>query len=663
MCGIFGLIVPPGTLVSYPVFEDICKQLFILSETRGRESAGLAATSASEKGIRIFRKPSAPSELIRMSGFKNIVQDCYGPMGNNSVPNPSAPACLIGHARLVTDGAQTTDTNNQPVIYNDLALVHNGIVVNDEVLWGEYDDLERHCEVDSEVIVALIDKLTQEGMPMDQAIREAFGMIKGAASIALMREKSSALALATNTGSLFLCKAQAVPLCFFVSELYIAQKIASNRRFRRVFGTCEIEQLKAGQGCLVDMEQCISGYFDLKQPEYIDLSGNLSVSQIGRSSTEKKSDQLLKIKKLSIDIPPLKRCTRCILPETIPFIEFDEQGVCNFCRNYTKKPVLGREELEKVVAPYRSKNGEPDCIVGLSGGRDSTYTLHYLKVELGMNPIAYTYDWGMVTDLARRNQSRICGRLGVEHILVSADIEKKRRYIQKNIKAWLQKPDLGLIPLFMAGDKQYFAYAHKVRKQTGIPLVMWCSNPRLENCMFKSGFAGINIGGRRVWDISLLEKIKIASYYGTAFLRNPAFLNESLKDTLVSFYWSWLVPHDFVFFFDYIPWDEKIIMDTLRREYEWEVDGGTTSTWRIGDGTAAFYNYIYYKVAGFTEHDTFRSNQVREGMLTRDEALSLVHEDNKPRYDSLAWYAETNNFDLDSALRVIDAIPPLYYSH
>ncbi len=655
MCGIFGIIVSPDAPVSYSDFEGICKLLFLLSETRGRESSGFAVTSAN--GLKIYREPLAPSDFIKQKSFHSMLRTCYESARESAA---SHPACMIGHARLVTDGVQTTNTNNQPVRCNNHVVIHNGIVVNDEELWVEDNDLEKKYDVDSEVIVALVDKSVRNGLPMDKAVGEAFGMIKGSASIALMGEKQSQLALATNTGSLFLCRSSSLPLCFFVSELYIAKKIACNRQFKSLFMDCEITQLRAGQGCLLDTDRCELQHFTLNHPKYIDLSVDSSVSQVGRSSIDKKYDQLRRTRSLTIDIPPLKRCTQCILPETIPFIDFDEHGVCNFCRNYEKKPVLGREALERVVASLRSKDGEPDCIVGLSGGRDSTYTLHYLKVELGMNPIAYTYDWGMVTDLARRNQARICGKLGIEHILVSADIEKKRRHIQKNIKAWLRKPDLGLIPLFMAGDKQYFAYAHKVRRQTGIPLVIWCSNPRLENCVFKSGFAGVNLGARRVWDISIFEKLKMAAYYGAAFFRNPSFLNESLTDTLVSFYWSWLVPQDFTFFFDYISWDEDTIMETLRREYEWEVDGGTRSTWRIGDGTAAFYNYIYYKVAGFTEHDTFRSNQIREGMLTRDEALELICEENRPRYDSLSWYAETIGFDLDAALKVIDAIPPLY---
>ena len=67
-----------------------------------------------------------------------------------------------------------------------------------------------------------------------------------------------------------------------------------------------------------------------------------------------------------------------------------------------------------------------------------------------------TYDLGMVTDLARRNIARICGTLGVENIIVAADIHWKRENIKKNIIALLKSPELGMIPLFMAGDKYFF---------------------------------------------------------------------------------------------------------------------------------------------------------------------------------------------------------------
>jgi hypothetical protein len=97
--------------------------------------------------------------------------------------------------------------------------------------------------------------------------------------------------------------------------------------------------------------------------------------------------------------------------------------------------------------------------------------LHYLKEVLHLNPNAYTFDWGMVTDLARRNQARLCGKLGIEHILISADIVEKRENIRKNLQAWLKKPDLGMVPILMAGDKQLFNnYPYQLMQQTGIQL-------------------------------------------------------------------------------------------------------------------------------------------------------------------------------------------------
>ena len=79
----------------------------------------------------------------------------------------------------------------------------------------------------------------------------------------------------------------------------------------------------------------------------------------------------------------------------------------------------------------------------------------------------------MVNDLARRNQARVVGKLGIEHIVISADIRTKRANIRKNLKAWLKQPDLGMVPILMAGDKQFYYYFHKVRKQTGIKLFIF----------------------------------------------------------------------------------------------------------------------------------------------------------------------------------------------
>jgi len=112
--------------------------------------------------------------------------------------------------------------------------------------------------------------------------------------------------------------------------------------------------------------------------------------------------------------------------------------------------------------------------------------------------------------------------------------------------------------------------------------------------------------------------------------------------------------------FHYYRWDEKEINNLIQHEYKWETAIDTKSTWRIGDGTASFYNYIYYTVAGFSENDTFRSNQIREGMLSREEAMNLIEEDNLPRYETLRWYLEIIGLDFAEVIKIVNAIPKLY---
>jgi glucosamine--fructose-6-phosphate aminotransferase (isomerizing) len=345
----------------------------------------------------------------------------------------------------------------------------------------------------------------------------------------------------------------------------------------------------------------------------------------------------------------------------MPFIQFDQEGVCNYCRNYQPIGFLGLEALQEALAPYRKQNGEPDCLVTFSGGRDSSYTLHLMKTVLKMNPVTYTYDWGMVTDLARRNQMRMCGKLGIEHILVSADIAKKRKNIRNNVLAWLKKPDLGMVPLFMAGDKQYFYYANKVSKQTGVKITILGEN-LLETTRFKLGFSGIppQYGSAQTYSLPVINRMKLAWYYGRRYAANPAYLNTSILDTIGAYLSYYFIPHNYLNVYRYVKWDEEEIVSTLIGEYNWETAPDTSTTWRIGDGTASFYNYIYYTLAGFSENDTFRSNQIREGMLAREEAIRLIEQENEPRYESIQWYCDIIGVDFYEAIQRINAASKLY---
>ena len=161
----------------------------------------------------------------------------------------------------------------------------------------------------------------------------------------------------------------------------------------------------------------------------------------------------------------------------MPFITFDANGICNYCNNYeVRNNPKPKDLLYKSLERFQRHRGA-ECIVPFSGGRDSCYGLHLIVNELKLEPITYTYDWGMVTDLGRRNISRMCSNLGVENIIVAADIGLKRRNINKNLRAWLRSPHLGMVSILTAGDKHFFKHVETIKRQTGISLNLWGINP------------------------------------------------------------------------------------------------------------------------------------------------------------------------------------------
>lgn len=663
MCGIFGIIVPKNASVSSDVLRKTSDTLFVLSESRGKESSGIAASSDSK--IQVYKCPERASTLIHLPLYGELIQ------------NLKPPFTIIGHARLVTNGPAEQNRNNQPVIKDGVVGVHNGIIVNDVALWKKFPSLKQKYEVDTEVLLSIARYYLKQGATIQQAAQSIFRLIEGAASVALLYEDNPFFLLATNTGSLYTVQAKN-RLVVFASERFILEQLIQKDPVLEL-SEDSIRHIQPQTGVIMHLADAKITTFNLKKNGRIKMPhtpNNKKLFQIVDRSETSDDQGLQKSITASSSMPAsfykqwekreqavrhLRRCTRCILPETMPFIEFDERGVCNYCRNYQKQILSGEAALRSTVKKYKRKDGKPDCIVAFSGGRDSSYALHYVKKVLGMNPVAYSYDWGMLTDLGRRNQARMCGALGVEHILISADIKKKRENIRKNVLAWLKKPDLGTVPLFMAGDKQYFYYANTLRKQMGIDLVIYSENP-LEQTDFKYGFCGVTPKATHghLYDVGLYKKLQLASYYAIAYLKNPSYINSSLLDTLSAYASSYFVPHDYLYLFRYIPWDEKKVNTVLRRDYNWELADDTPTTWRIGDGTAAFYNYIYYMFAGFTENDTFRSNQIREGMITRSQALHLSKIENTPRYESIQWYCNTINIPMNDSFKVIHSAPSPY---
>jgi glucosamine--fructose-6-phosphate aminotransferase (isomerizing) len=691
MCGIFGGVLgASSTLREAPALERCLRELFSLSESRGKEAAGVALATADE--LVIYKAATPARAMIKAPGYRALLRDVTG------TGQPSSLA-FIGHSRLVTDGGKEQNKNNQPVSSHGIAGIHNGIVVNHAALWRRHPHLRRQHEVDSEVIFALLGDQLGRGAGLAAAARMTFAELDGAASVAALFSDRDALLLATNNGSLYYRALPSAAALVFASESYILEQFG---RRHEELGAAETVHVRAGEGRVVCLQTLVATPFALpagRGPEgrgtaereptrerpRDEATPALSLDPGVRAKARTFLDRALPDPRAAplprsaapFDVEKhlarhpyvsmrdrLRRCTRCVLPQTMPFVDFDAQGVCAYCRAHQPIHVRGHEALEALVAPHRRGDGRPDCLVGVSGGRDSLFGLHYLKTVLGMTPVAYTYDWGMVTDLARRNVSRICGRLGVEHILVSADIPQKRENIRKNVEAWLARPSLGTIPLFMAGDKAYFHHLNQARQQLGVKLAFLCEN-LLERTDFKTGFAGVPpviFDRDHVYTLPVRHKLDLARFYGQAFLTNPRYINRSMYDTAKAFLYYYVMKRDYHNLYGYVPWDEATIGTTLLEQYDFERAEDTESLWRIGDGTAPFYNYIYHSLAGLTENDTFRSNQIRNGALTRSQALDLIERDNRPRFPSIQWYLKTIGLDrsLSEVLETIERAPKLY---
>lgn len=604
MCGIFG--ISSKKVINGNELSLLARH----SEQRGKDSSGLFVSLS--HGYELYRANKAITLLL------------------NEV-NTVATGLVMGHSRLITNGL----ADNQPIYRDGVCVIHNGIVVNDAALWSQVHKA-RYLEIDTEIIAAIAAEYLEEGGPVNGLASRVLGLCEGVVACALALPKLGKLCLFSNNGSLYHGIKQGAH--YFASEKYPLTQLNCE----------EVTQVRA-EGLVIDIP------FETAQPiihEHKQRTTNL-IPSLG---THKAEEGMLEYKRYT-----MRRCIRCILPETMSYIRFDEEGICNYCHNYKPrnrpKPV---EQLFNLVEPFRRKHGD-DCIVPFSGGRDSCFALHLIVKELKMKPITYTYDWGMVTDLGRRNISRMCAEMGIENIIVAADIALKRRNIAKNLQAWLKSPHLGMVSILTAGDKHFFRHVETVKKQTGISLNLWGVNP-LEVTHFKAGFLGVppDFEEEKVYSSGAMKQLRYQWLRLKAMAQSPGYFNSSLWDTLSGeYYRSFNKKNDYYHIFDYWRWDEKTIDDTLINQYDWETAPDTNTTWRIGDGTAAIYNYIYYTVAGFTEHDTFRSNQIREGDMTRAEALVLVEDENRPRYPNIKWYLDAIGMDFDKVIPVINAIPKL----
>jgi hypothetical protein len=203
-----------------------------------------------------------------------------------------------------------------------------------------------------------------------------------------------------------------------------------------------------------------------------------------------------------------------------------------------------------------------------------------------------------------------------------------------------------------------FQYAH----DHGIPLVVGGNN--IGNSIFeqehwKTGYMGVFPDARGYY--SSPDKLRLSVLFGMEFLRNPAnysfsVFKEYFSGAGVYFFETRLKPKDVdpLGFYDYVYWDEQKILSTIMKECGWRCGNDTTATWRVDDAAYPLMNYMYYRLVGFTEHDELYSKMIREGQITRDDALSRCRSDQKPRTRYINTTCDELGVSCDEIDRVLD---------
>lgn len=550
----------------------------LIDKVQKRGSDGIGILLYLDERVEIHKSFLKPSEFVKTSEMEDIV---------NSLCN-TENSIFIVQGRLATSGAVNL-MNQHPLELNSLYLFHNGIF------------LETEAEIEPEILSdswALLYKLQANLNTLNASVQN----FSSENSFALLDLINQQLTLGSNTGSMFLSKSNCETYTVFGSEP--VEEVIMN-----VIDEYSSIQIR---GIFQTNLPLFAKYPTIQQYEMgkiIDVDFSTVCEECGLTSLSKTHFDLMS----SI-------CLRC-----------EDLRLQNNSQIREKKT---RSDLVDLLANKR-------VVVGFSGGRDSSYALGKLADIPGIELIAVSYDWGGVTDLGRRNQSRVCGILGIEHVWIAADIEKKRSNVRKNLLAWCQKPSLSTIPLMLAGDKAMWKYPLTVAKKRDADFVIYCTNP-LERTDFKVALAGVKSRSKshRPQVIRHSEKLILLFRYGLEILRNPKLFNSSLLDSLAGFKYYFFDSAKNIQYFDYEEWNEDKVNSYLREKFDWEFRRSRNSSWRIGDITTPFYNYAYYSALGFTEFDTLRANQVRSGHITKETAELYLVLDNIPDLKGISEYSQ-----------------------
>ncbi|MBN2121158.1 MAG: N-acetyl sugar amidotransferase [Candidatus Omnitrophica bacterium] len=312
----------------------------------------------------------------------------------------------------------------------------------------------------------------------------------------------------------------------------------------------------------------------------------------------------------------LKYCRRCCLPETVEGIKFDEMGICQACQSSEHKMHINwqerQEALRQILQRHKKKSGSNyDCIVPISGGKDSVFQLHVVVRVYGMKPLAVTHSHGWYSQAGRYNLENALRKLNVDHIMFTPNQDLVRRMSRRSLEVigdscWHCHAGIGVFPL-------------QIAVKFNIPLIIW-------------GESVAETSGRATH----LDPIKFDKDY---------LMKESIKagtDEMVCDYISKkdMCPYEFpaaeelesvgiegIYLGNYLFWDEERQTEFIVSEYGWretEVEGAYKRYKSVECIMAGIHDYTKFLKRGFGRGTDQASCDVRAGLLTRQEGFEIA---------------------------------------
>ena len=317
----------------------------------------------------------------------------------------------------------------------------------------------------------------------------------------------------------------------------------------------------------------------------------------------------------------MKFCNRCLYPDTKPELQFNDQGICSACTNYEWKQTVNwnekKSELKQILEKYRSKDGKNyDCIIPVSGGKDSTYQTYVIKEEFGLNPLGVNFHPLDQTVIGRKNLENL-KKLGVDCIEFTA-----------NPNVYLKMAKFGLTEL---GDFQWpehigiFTIPVQIAVRYKIPLIIWGENPQLE-------YGGpIKVSTSTILDREWNEK------HGGYFLDKIRPEDMTKYGFELNYLKPYLYPSDEeirkigvvgIFLGSYINWDIFQQLEFVKKlgfNENDELKEGTYDKWENLDVYfTVFHDYFKFLKYGFGRATDHASIEIRYDRITREEGLKLV---------------------------------------